>query len=206
MTQRLRLLVALFGVAVTALLPLSFPANGGATGFDRSITSWVHTTFTDETVNRALLQPSQLYLLVLLMALGAAYFVIRARSPRRALVVGVAPILAVALVESVCKPLFGRHLYSPYNHHTFLDYPSGSTVALIAVTTAFAVTVTTRRARAIVLTIGTIAMAGVAVGLIWFDYHHPTDIVGGITFAVAVTVAFDAATRMRWSDRENGVK
>lgn len=179
---------AALGVLATTLIPLSFPAHGGPTGFDTRVTSWVRSTFTDESVNRVLLWPSNMVLLAVLLLIGAFMFRrSRSRWQVGALVAG--PVLAVLLTEVLLKPAFGRHLYSPYNHRTFLDYPSGNAVALAATVTAFALIAATRRARAAIIAVGVVAMAAVAVGLIWFSYHYPTDVIGGICFGACVPLA-----------------
>jgi undecaprenyl-diphosphatase len=147
------------------------------------VTSWVQATFADEAVNRALLVPSGAPILVPLLLVGA--LLARRRPSGRPLAFVAGPVLAVALTEVALKPLFGRHLHSPHNHRTFLDYPSGNIVALVATVTAFALLVTSWQARAAILAAGALCVAAVAVGLVWFDYHHPTDVLGGIGFGLA---------------------
>lgn len=203
--MNVRLVVMSLGVLVTVVLPLSFPRDGGPTGFDRAVMSWDRSTFRSSGLPRALLESSQLHTLLPLILIGALYFGLRAQSARRVVVLVIAPVLAVALTETALKPMFGRHLHSEYVNHTFLDYPSGNTVALTSVATAFAVVVTARWARATVIGLGALAMAGVGIGLVWFHYHYATDVIGGICFAIAVVMAVDAVV-MLVENRQLGSK
>ncbi|GAA4388385.1 phosphatase PAP2 family protein [Tsukamurella soli] len=170
---------------VTLVLPATFPPDGGPTGFDHSVTDWVQGTF--HPIDRAFLQPSQTFVLLPVMLAGAAWLA-WARRPRSAATVIAAPLVALLLTEFVLKPAFGRHLTSPYVAHRFLDYPSGNTVALASVVTAFVLVARTAWARAVILAVGCVCMLGVAAGLVWYSYHWPTDIVGGICWSVAVAI------------------
>ncbi len=184
-------LLAAMCLIVTVALPATFPADGGATGFDTSVETWVHGSF--HPVARVFLEPSQLSVLAPIVLAGAAWLAWRRRL-QAAVVVIVAPVAALLSTEFVLKPAFGRHLTSPYVAHRFLDYPSGNTVALATVVTAFALVARTTWARIVVLVVGVACLAGVAAGLVWYAYHHPTDVVGGVCWSVAVAIAVDRLT------------
>jgi membrane-associated phospholipid phosphatase len=181
---------------VTVGLPATFPPDGGPTAFDRAVAGWVHGTF--HPVARMFLLPSQLVVLVPVLLLGSAYFAVRGRGAgfgARIATLLLTPVLALLSTEFVLKPAFGRRLTSPYVSHPFLDYPSGNTVALTSVTVAFVLLVRTAWARALVLVVGTACLLGVAAGLVWYQYHYPTDVIGGICWSVTVGIAVDGACR-----------
>lgn len=194
--SRLRLFSILLGGLVTAILPLSFPDDGGPTGFDRVVKSLDRSMLSGEALPRAFLVPAQLYVLIPVVSAGVVYFVVRSRSLSKALTLVLAPVLAVLATEDLLKPLFGRHLHSAYIHRTFLDYPSGSTVALTSVTTAFVVVIASCRVRVAVIALGALAVTALALALVWFDFHHITDVIGAVGFAVATVLAIDALIRI----------
>ncbi|TSE01897.1 hypothetical protein FOS14_00410 [Skermania sp. ID1734] len=175
--------IAVLGCLLTVLLPLSFPANGGATGPD----DWASEEVTDSfggqhSLLSALAEPS--VSTVLLPIIGVAFVILAFR--RRwygAAVVLIGPLLAVAVNSWVLKPIFDRHL------SYYLAYPSGHTVSLIAVVTALAL-VTAGVLRMAVLVIGALAMLCAAIGMIGLGYHHLTDIVGGIGAGAALVIAW----------------
>ncbi|MFD0363281.1 phosphatase PAP2 family protein [Nocardia sp. GCM10030253] len=186
----LRLVVVALCVAVAVGLPLAFPHDGGPTDVDRDIAAPIHTALDSHPgVYRALVIPSNGYILIPLLLAAACWFAYRGEWWRAATML-VVPELAVAINTWLLKPLWDRPL------HDYLAYPSGHTVHLVAIATTFALLVDSARARAVVLTLAAVALFGAAVGMIGLGYHLPTDIVGGTAAAIAmVTVLCWAALR-----------
>lgn len=179
----LRLAGIVLGAAVTGLVPLTFPPDGGATAFDRSVMAPIHSAFDARPgVYQALVVPSNGYILVPLLLLAGAWFGYRGLW-RRAAIMVLVPELALGLNALLWKPLWDRHL------HDYLAYPSGHTVHLVAIATAFIVLVGSVRARLITFAAAGAAMLAAAVGMIGLDYHLPTDIIGGAAVAIATVLA-----------------
>ncbi|MBF6327901.1 phosphatase PAP2 family protein [Nocardia transvalensis] len=174
------------GVLVTVLVPLGFPGDGGATGFDRVVGEWVHGALDAHPgVYRALVVPSNGYVLLPLLVVGAVWYAGR----RQWWVVGfllVAPEFVVAVNTWGLKPLWHRHL------HDYLAYPSGHTVHFVAIATAFVLVAAETRTRVIEVSVAVVVLAGVAVGMVGLGYHYPTDVMGGSAAAVALIVAIYA--------------
>ena len=171
------------GGAVTLALPSTFPSDGGPSELDDSLAEPVHTALdSHHGVADVLVIPSNAYILLPLLLLGCAWFGYRREWSRAALML-VAPELIVAINTWLLKPLWHRHL------HDYLAYPSGHTVHLVAIATAFIVLTDSPRARAVVLTVSVVGLAAAAVGMIALGYHLPTDILGGIAAAIALTTA-----------------
>lgn len=178
------------GGAVTGLLPLTFPPDGGPTAFDRALATPIHAALdTEPGVYQALVFPSNAYILVPLLLLAAAWFGYRGRW-RRAAIMVVVPELALGLNAVLWKPLWDRHL------HDYLAYPSGHTVHLVATATAFIVLIDSVRARVIALVVASVALLAAAVGMIGLDYHLPTDIIGGAAVAIAMVLALCWAAQL----------
>ncbi|MBU3061869.1 phosphatase PAP2 family protein [Nocardia sp. NEAU-G5] len=172
---------------ITVLLPLTFPPGAGPTGFDRAVDSWVHTTFdAHPAVLRILVTPSDAYVIVPVMLLGALWYAWR-RDWWRAGFLLVAPELVVALNTFALKYVWHRHL------HHYLAYPSGHTVQFVAIATGFVLVAPTARVRAAEFAVAAVLLVAIAIGMIGFGYHYPTDIVGGAAIAVALTTALYAA-------------
>ncbi|ATL67567.1 phosphatase PAP2 family protein [Nocardia terpenica] len=185
------------GVLVTVLLPLSFPAGGGPTGFDRAIGDRIHRALDAHPgVYRALVIPSNAYVLIPLLAIGVLWYAWR-RQWWRAGFLLVVPELVVAVNTWALKPLWHRHLQH------YLAYPSGHTVQFVAIAAAFVLVATTLRVRVIEITVAAVVFAGVAVGMIGLGYHYPTDIVGGIATAVAAVLVASAVCAVVGSRRPN---
>ncbi|MFI7001007.1 phosphatase PAP2 family protein [Nocardia sp. NPDC050175] len=179
----LRLGGVALGGAVTGLLPLTFPPDGGATAFDRALATSIHSALDSRPgVYQALVVPSNAYILVPLLLLAGAWFGYRGQWWRAATMV-VVPELALGLNSVLWKPLWDRHL------HDYLAYPSGHTVHLVAIATAFIVLVDSVRARVIAFAVAVLALLAAAVGMIGLDYHLPTDIIGGAAVAIAMVLA-----------------
>ncbi|MGF6886855.1 membrane-associated phospholipid phosphatase [Nocardia sp. GAS34] len=179
--------IVLLGVLITVLLPLTFPPGAGPTGFDRAVDSWVHTTFdAHPAVLRILVTPSDAYVIVPVMLLGALWYAWR-RDWWRAGFLLVAPELVVALNTFALKYVWHRHL------HHYLAYPSGHTVQFVAIATGFVLVAPTARVRAAEFAVAAVLLVAIAIGMIGFGYHYPTDIVSGAAIAVALTTALYAA-------------
>jgi membrane-associated phospholipid phosphatase len=179
--------IALLGVLITALLPLTFPPGAGPTGFDRAVDSWVHTSFdAHPAVLRILVTPSDAYVIVPVMLLGVLWYAWR-RDWWRAGFLLVAPELVVTLNTFALKYVWHRHF------HHYLAYPSGHTVQFVAIATGFVLVAATARVRAAELVVAAVLLAAIAIGMIGFGYHYPTDIVGGTAIAIALTTALYAA-------------
>ncbi|WP_378742185.1 phosphatase PAP2 family protein [Nocardia brasiliensis] len=171
------------GCAVAGLLPATFPADGGPTALDRALAAPIHSTLdTSPGIYQALVIPSNAYILLPLLLFACAWFGYRGEW-RRAAIMLVVPELALGLNTWLWKPLWNRQL------HDYLAYPSGHTVHLIAIATAFIVLVDSRRARIIALVVAVLAQCAAAIGMIGLDYHLPTDILGGAAAAVAMVLA-----------------
>ncbi len=93
------------------------------------------------------------------------------------------PEVVVGFNSWVLKPLWDRPL------HDYLAYPSGHTVHLVAIATAFVVLTDSTRARVVTILVATAALVCAAVGMIGLGYHLPTDILGGAAVAIALVVA-----------------
>ncbi|MFI6047954.1 phosphatase PAP2 family protein [Nocardia sp. NPDC051321] len=178
------------GGAVTALVPLTFPPDGGPTAFDRAIGTPIHAALdTRPGIYQALVIPSDAYILVPLLLLAGAWFGYRGNWRRAAIMVAV-PELAAGLNAVLWKPLWDRQL------HDYLAYPSGHTVHLVAIATTFIVLVDSVRARLSTLAVAVLALLAAAVGMIGLDYHLPTDIIGGAAVAIAMVLALCWAAQL----------
>lgn len=179
----LRLVAIVVSAAVTGLVPLTFPPDGGATAFDRAVATRIHSAFDARSgIYEALVLPSNGYILLPLLLLAGAWFGYRGRW-RRAAIMVLVPELALGLNALLWKPLWDRHL------HDYLAYPSGHTVHLVAIATAFIVLTDSIRARLIAFAVAVAAVLAAAVGMIGLDYHLPTDIIGGAAVAIATVLA-----------------
>ncbi|MEU7765123.1 phosphatase PAP2 family protein [Nocardia sp. NPDC049190] len=178
--HRARLGVAATGAAVTVAVPLTLPADGGSSSVDRAIAEPLHSAWiTRSGICEALVLPSNGYLLIPVLVLASAWFAHHG-DRRRAVTMAVVPELAVAINTWLLKPLWGRQL------HDYLAYPSGHTVHLVAIATAFMLLAGAPHARYAVCAVASMALAATATGMIGLDYHHPTDILGGAAAAITM--------------------
>ena len=176
------LCVVLVGLGVAVTLPLTFPGDGAATDLDRELAEPIHSALDDHPGGyEALVIPSNGYILIPLLLAAAAWFGYRGQW-RRAVAMVVIPEVVVGINSWVLKPLWDRPL------HDYLAYPSGHTVHLVAIATAFVVLTDSTRARVGTIVIATAALACAAVGMIGLCYHLPTDILGGTAVAIALVV------------------
>ncbi|WP_433205666.1 phosphatase PAP2 family protein [Nocardia sp. CA-107356] len=177
------LCVVLVGVGIVVALPFSFPGGGGSTDLDRALAQPIHSEMDDRPgIYEALVIPSNGYILIPLLLAAAAWFGYQ-RHWRRAVAMVVLPEVVVGINTWVLKPLWDRPL------HGYLAYPSGHTVHLVAIATAFVLLTGSTRARVSAVVIATVALLCAAVGMVGLGYHLPTDILGGSAAAIALVTA-----------------
>ncbi|TDV57793.1 phosphatase PAP2 family protein [Actinophytocola oryzae] len=159
---------------VVLVLGLLFVGDHTASGIDEvtssAVAAWPHG------VLRALVSPTEPYVLLPALTLLAAWCLHRSR-PWDASLVVLGPSVALAVNTWVLKPLFDR-----WKGDT-LVYPSGHTVSLVATLTVVFL-LAGARARAITAAAGAVLLAGVTIGMLGLGYHYVTDVVGGTFFAV----------------------
>jgi membrane-associated phospholipid phosphatase len=107
------------------------------------------------------------------------------RNWMRALSCLVAPIAAVLIVQTVAKPLVGRHLHGPS-----LSYPSG-TVAAVSALAAAAILVVPWFAKPLVAVTGAVVVVAVCVAVVVLRWHYPTDALGGVCVGAGAVFAVD---------------
>ncbi|GAB3724560.1 phosphatase PAP2 family protein [Amycolatopsis oliviviridis] len=144
---------------------------------------WVEHAFGREPDLLGLLVlPTEAYVLIPVAAIAVG-LCLAGRRRLEAVLTVVGPLLAILANSWVLKPLFGRWKY------TYLAYPSGHTVALVAVLTVLVLLARPGLATAVISIVGAVVLAGVTIGMIGFGYHYLTDVVGGTLFAVATVCA-----------------
>jgi len=104
----------------------------------------------------------------------------------RALSCLVAPLAAVLIVQTLAKPLVGRH----FEGTSALSYPSGTVTAAAALATA-AFLVAPRFAKPLVAIIGAAAAVAVCAAVVVLRWHYPTDALGGLCVGVGAVFAID---------------
>ncbi|MFI7116396.1 phosphatase PAP2 family protein [Amycolatopsis sp. NPDC049868] len=155
----------------------------GLSGPDELAVSWVERAFGPDTdLLRLLVLPTEAYVLIPVAVLTAVLCLIGGRRLEAALML-VGPLVAILSNTWVLKPLFDRWKY------TYLAYPSGHTVALVAVLTVLILLARPGVATAVIATVGAVVLCGVTIGMIGLGYHYLTDVVGGTLFAVATVCA-----------------
>ena len=186
--------IATVAVAVLILLGLRY-RDGSSTGrFDRAVDGW----FTAHVNHRLALWFADLGngpVVLLLVVLAAAGF-LRLRRVRGALLVALAPAVAAAVTEWLVKPLVHR------TKDGWLAYPSGHTSGFGALALAVLLIVLgqrlfSRAMRVTVAVISSLLLLACILGLVAYDYHYATDVIGGFCVAVGavvgVALAVDAA-------------
>jgi membrane-associated phospholipid phosphatase len=119
---------------------------------------------------------------------GAATLCVVAAMSRnwmRALSCLIAPIAAVLIVQTVAKPLVGRHFGGPS-----FSYPSG-TVAAVAALAAAAFLVVPWFARPLVAVAGGVVVVAVCVAVVVLRWHYPTDALGGVCVGAGAVFTLD---------------
>jgi undecaprenyl-diphosphatase len=177
------------GVLVTLLLPLTFPADGGPTGFDHAVGDPLHRAAgAHREVFRAMVITNRAYVVIPVLLLVVLWYSWR-RDWWSAGFLLIAPELVVTFNTWVLKPMWGRHLGAYYG------YPSGHTVEFIGVVTGFVLVSATVRARIVAITVGTVVMVVSGAGMIGRGYHYPTDVLGGIAAAIALVTLCHVLTQ-----------
>jgi membrane-associated phospholipid phosphatase len=122
-----------------------------------------------------------------LIAGAAALCVVAAMSQNwmRALSCLLAPIAAVLIVQTVAKPLVGRHFAGASS-----SYPSG-TVTAVAALAAAAFLVAPRFAQPLVALAGGVVVVMVCAAVVVLRWHYPTDALGGVCVGVGTVFAVD---------------
>lgn len=184
----MRAVVAAAGVLVTLALPLTFPPDGGPTGWDTALAETVAAE-PPSALDRWLVAPSDAPVVVLALLLATAWFGWQRRWLAAATMI-VVPELALLLNTWVLKPLFDRPL------HDYLAYPSGHTVHLVAVSCTFVLLSDSRQARWVVTAVSVVAVTAAALGQVGMGYHHLSDVVGGAAAGTAVAVSCCTAVRL----------
>ncbi|WET82074.1 phosphatase PAP2 family protein [Amycolatopsis sp. QT-25] len=152
-------------------------------GPDELAVRWVERIFGPDTaLLRLLVSPTEAYVLIPVAVLTAVLCLVGGRQPEAVLTM-VAPLVAILVNTWVLKPLFGRWKY------TYLAYPSGHTVALVAVLTVLVLLARPGVATGVIAVVGVVVLGGVTIGMIGLGYHYLTDVVGGTLFAVATVCA-----------------
>ena len=120
---------------------------------------------------------------------GAAVLCVVAAMSRnwmRALSCLIAPIAAVLIVQTVAKPLVGRHLEGT----SALSYPSG-TVTAVAALAAAAFLVVPRFAKPLAAVAGGAVVVAVCAAVVVLRWHYPTDALGGVCVGAGAVFAID---------------
>ncbi len=162
---------------------------------DELAVKWVDHAFGRDTGLLGLLVlPTEAYVLIPVAALAAVLCLAGGRRLEAALTV-VGPLVAILANAWLLKPLFGRW------KNTYLAYPSGHTVALVAVLTVLVLLARPGIATAVISIVGAVVLCSVTIGMIGLGYHYLTDVVGGTLFAIATVCAtwalFSWAARRR---------
>ena len=124
--------------------------------------------------------------LTVLIAGAAVLCVVAALSGNfmRALACLIAPIAAVLIVQTVAKPLVGRHFEGT------LSYPSG-TVTAVAALAAAAFLVVPRFAKPLVAVAGGAVVMAVCAAVVVLRWHYPSDALGGVCVGAGAVFAVD---------------
>ncbi|WP_410654795.1 phosphatase PAP2 family protein [Amycolatopsis sp. lyj-112] len=162
----------------------------GLSGPDAVADSWVRRTFgADHDLLNLLVLPTEAYVLIP-VALLAAGLCLLSHHRLEAIVTVAGPLIAILANTWVLKPLFDRW------KNTWLAYPSGHTVALVAVLTVLVLLARPGVATAVIAMVGAVVLGSVTIGMIGLGYHYLTDVVGGTLFAIATVLA--TGTLLRW--------
>ncbi|WP_133116413.1 phosphatase PAP2 family protein [Amycolatopsis antarctica] len=176
------LVLVVAGVLLTLVPGLLFAGEREPRGPDAAIEDAVLGALAEQrSLLRLLVLPTEAPVLlpVLLIVVCAC---LRHRDRAGAALAVLAPAIAVAANTWLLKPAFGR----VYDDH--LAYPSGHTVSLVAVLTVLAVLARPGTATAVVVTLGTVLLLAVGLGMVGSRFHYASDVLGAAGFGVAVTL------------------
>lgn len=165
------------GASLTAAIPWTFPADGGATELDAVVSE----NAVSPGLAEVLVAPSNAPVVVALLLAACAWFAFR-RQWWQAVTMLVVPEIALTVNTWLLKPLWDRQL------HDFLAYPSGHTVHMVAVATTFACLIANRAARIAVVALTVLALIAITPGMVELGYHRPTDVLGGAAAAAAMSI------------------
>ncbi|MPY97230.1 MAG: phosphatase PAP2 family protein [Actinophytocola sp.] len=184
------LVVALLGAVVTLVIGLRYAGDHQASALDAAIEDVLVDVVGSGDLAWLLVTPSEPHVVLPLAALVVAVCLVQRRW-RGAVLAAVAPAVAVALNTWALKPAFGRL------SEGHLAYPSGHTVSIVAVSAVVVLLARPGVARWIAAVVGAMVSLGVDVALVTLGFHYPTDVVGGVAFALTVVplVALAASRR-----------
>ncbi|GAA5114050.1 phosphatase PAP2 family protein [Haloechinothrix salitolerans] len=182
------LVVAVVGALITTLIGLRYAGDHEASAVDAAIEDVLVSAVGSGDLAWLLVAPSEPRVVLPLAALIVAVCLVQRRW-RGAMLAAAAPLLAVALNTWVLKPAFGRL------SDGHLAYPSGHTVSIVTVSAVVVLLARPGVARWVVAVVGSVVSLGVGVALVTLDFHYPTDVLGGIAFALTVVPLVALALR-----------
>ncbi len=181
-------MVAVLGALVTTLIGLRYAGEHEASTVDAAIEDVLVDVVGSGELAWLLVTPSEPQVVLPLAALIVVVCLLQRRS-RGVMLAAVAPVVAIALNTWALKPAFGRL------SEGHLAYPSGHTVSIVAVSAVVVLLARPGVARWIAAVVGAMVSLGVGVALVTLDFHYPTDVVGGIAFALTVVPLVALALR-----------
>lgn len=133
-------------------------------------------------VLRVLRSPTDPPLLIALVLLAAAVLWLLGMR-RHALLLVLAPVVAVLLVDVLLKPLIGRRYEGSY-----LCLPSGHTAAAVSVFTVLLLVAWSTRWRWLGVLGWLLLTLAAGIALIGYGYHYLTDVAGGVCVAAGTVL------------------
>ncbi len=188
----LRLLIAVALYALVAIGGVYFNSYPAPTSLDRLANRILPVDYSDHwlTYITYLGRPRVAIPCVLVCAVMAFLW-----DRRRAIACLVAPAAAIGITEYLAKPAVGR-MYGGS-----LSYPSGHMTSVAALVAVFVLAVPPRWRR-VALVLGAVVDVVVGVTLILLRWHYLTDVIAGLSVAVATTLVVDTVLHMprgpRW--------
>lgn len=192
-----RAVVAVVVLVVVGLVVRAHPVDAGLatslnalhTGVFGSLCSAVYAVF----------EPVPAVLLTVVLTI-----VVRMRTGRLVVAAAFAGVVAVTWIPSDLLKLVverprpdGADLAHPFSPiQTDASFPSGHVAFVTALLLAASMLVADRRARAVLLTVGGLVVASIALALAVDGVHWPADVVASVVWSVAVA----PAARLLWVD------